>query len=68
MFPVTVLLYPTAVASTPEALFEYPSASVFVSMVKNPEYREAVKHRQLAVKDSRLIRMAPLSVGENFGE
>ena len=47
---------------------EYPSAGAFVSMVKDPDYREAVKHRQIAVKDSRLIRMAPLSVGENFSE
>ena len=47
---------------------EYPSAGAFVSMVKNPDYREAMKHRQLAVLDSRLIRMAPLSSGKNFSE
>ena len=47
---------------------EYPSAGAFVSMVKDPEYREAMKHRQIAVRDSRLIRMAPLSSGENFSE
>ena len=47
---------------------EYPSAGAFVSMVKDPDYREAMKHRQLAVKDSRLIRMAPLSSGKNFSE
>ena len=47
---------------------EYPSAGAFVSMVKNPDYREAMKHRQLAVRDSRLIRMAPLSSGKNFSE
>jgi len=27
-----------------------------------------MKHRQLAVLDSRLIRMAPLSSGKNFSE
>lgn len=47
---------------------EYPSPGAFVSMVKDPEYREAMKHRQLAVRDSRLIRMAPLSSGKNFSE
>lgn len=46
---------------------EYPSVDAFVSMIKDPEYREAMVHRQAAVKDSRLIRMEPLSAGENFG-
>ncbi|MFZ0459602.1 MAG: DUF1330 domain-containing protein, partial [Rhodoplanes sp.] len=30
-------------------------------------YREAVKHRQAAVQDSRLIRLAPLAGGAGFG-
>ena len=47
---------------------EYPSIGAFVSMVKDPDYRKAMKHRQIAVKDSRLIRMAPLSSGKNFSE
>ena len=47
---------------------EYPNAEAFVSMVKDPDYREAVKHRQISVQDSRLIRMAPLSSGKNFSE
>ena len=42
---------------------EYPNTEAFVSMVKDPDYREAVKHRQISVQDSRLIRMAPLSNG-----
>lgn len=46
---------------------EYPSVDAFVSMIKDPEYREAMLHRQAAVKDSRLIRMEPLGVGEGFG-
>ena len=33
-----------------------------------PIYREAVKHRQAAVDDSRLIRTLPLAPGEGFGE
>ncbi len=47
---------------------EYPNAEAFVSMVTNPDYREAVKHRQISVQESRLIRMAPLSSGKNFSE
>jgi uncharacterized protein (DUF1330 family) len=48
---------------------EYPGAGAFLAMVTDPEYRELVKHRQAAVADSRLIRMAPVSaMGEGFGE
>ncbi|WP_398464492.1 DUF1330 domain-containing protein [Tardiphaga sp.] len=47
---------------------EYPSVDAFVQMLRDPVYREAVKHRQAAVEDSRLIRTAPLPIGENFGE
>ena len=46
----------------------YPNTEAFVSMVKDPDYREAVKHRQISVQDSRLIRMAPQSNGKNFSE
>jgi uncharacterized protein (DUF1330 family) len=46
---------------------EYPSTDAFVSMIKDSEYREAMVHRQAGVSDSRLIRMNPLPVGENFG-
>jgi len=45
---------------------EYPEPEAFVQMIKDPEYREAVKHRQASVQDSRLIRMAPQSVGQGF--
>lgn len=47
---------------------EYPSVSAFVEMIRDPLYREAVKHRQAAVEDSRLIRLKPLTPGETFGE
>lgn len=47
---------------------EYPSVAAFVEMIRDPVYREAVKHRQASVEDSRLIRMAPLVPGANFGE
>jgi len=47
---------------------EYPSVAAFVEMIRDPVYREAVKHRQAAVEDSRLIRLAPLKPGRGFGE
>jgi uncharacterized protein (DUF1330 family) len=47
---------------------EYPSVAAFVEMIRDPAYREAVKHRQAAVLDSRLIRLAPASAGSGFGK
>ena len=47
---------------------EYPSASGFLAMVTDPEYRELVRHRTAGVEDSRLIRLAPMTPGEGFGE
>ncbi len=47
---------------------EYPSGRAFIDMIRDPVYREAVKHRQAAVADSRLVRMAPGKPGEGFGE
>lgn len=46
----------------------YPNAGAFLEMVTDPVYRQAVKHRQAAVLDSRLIRMSPLTPGALFGE
>jgi uncharacterized protein (DUF1330 family) len=46
---------------------EYPSVEAFVEMIRDPVYREAVKHRQAAVEDSRLIRLAPGAAGIGFG-
>lgn len=46
---------------------EYPSVDAFVAMIRDPLYREAVKHRQAAVADSRLIRLAPGIAGAGFG-
>ena len=47
---------------------EYPGVAAFVEMIRDPVYREAVKHRQAAVEDSRLIRHAVLAAGKTFGE
>ena len=47
---------------------EYPSVQAFVEMIRDPVYREAVKHRQAAVgENSRLIRLAPGAAGIGFG-
>ena len=45
----------------------YPTVAAFVSMIRDAVYREAVKHRQAAVEDSRLIRLAPGAAGVGFG-
>jgi hypothetical protein len=47
---------------------QYPSGQAFIDMIRDPVYREAVKHRQAAVVDSRLIRLAPATPGALFGE
>ncbi len=46
---------------------QYPTVAAFVEMIRDPVYREAVKHRQAAVEDSRLIRLAPGAAGIGFG-
>jgi uncharacterized protein (DUF1330 family) len=47
---------------------EYPSSAAFMEMVRDPQYREHVKHRTAGVADSRLLRLAPLTPGDGFGE
>jgi uncharacterized protein (DUF1330 family) len=47
---------------------EYPSSDAFIEMVRDPEYREFVKHRTAGVADSRLLRLALVTPGEGFGE
>jgi uncharacterized protein (DUF1330 family) len=47
---------------------EYPTASAFLAMITHPSYRDAVKHRQAAVEDSRLIRTGSLIPGAAFGQ
>ncbi len=46
---------------------QYPDVAAFVAMIRDPVYREAVKHRQAAVEDSRLIRLAAVAPREGFG-
>jgi uncharacterized protein (DUF1330 family) len=44
----------------------YPTAGAFLEMITDPDYRTAVKHRQAAVLDSRLIRTAEVDGGGGF--
>lgn len=47
---------------------EYPSVDAFVAMLRDPEYHRAVRHRQAAVADSRLVRLRPGIPGATFGQ
>ena len=47
---------------------EYPNVGAFVSMIKDPDYRKAMEHRQIAVRTSRLIRTGLLDMGANFAD
>ncbi len=66
--PDAVLTGPTDEHWDLAFIAEYPGAGAFLTMITDPAYREHVKHRTAAVHDSRLIRMAPLTPGEGFGE
>ncbi|MEM7060667.1 MAG: DUF1330 domain-containing protein [Pseudomonadota bacterium] len=44
----------------------YPNAAAFIAMQFDPDYQAAVKHRQAAVFDSRLIRLGVMDLGDNF--
>lgn len=62
-----MLIGPTAERWDECFIAEYPAVAAFVEMLRDPVYREAVKHRQAAVLDSRLIRLAPKPGGAGFG-
>ena len=65
--PETVLIGPSDEAWDIAFIARYPSASAFLEMVMDPAYQAIVFHRQAAVADSRLIRMADLGDGATFG-
>lgn len=45
---------------------EYPSVASFAEMLRDPGYRSAMEHRQAAIADSRLVRLAPVEAGLGF--
>jgi len=66
--PELILIGPQEEAWDLAFIAEYPSVAAFVAMLRDPDYRRAVRHRQAAVADSRLIRMQPAKPGAGFGE
>lgn len=66
--PQVMVTGPQAEAWDLAFIAEYPTSAAFMEMVRDPEYRECVRHRSAAVADSRLLRLAPTTPGEGFGE
>ncbi|NWG52462.1 MAG: DUF1330 domain-containing protein [Hydrogenophilaceae bacterium] len=66
--PALMLIGPQDEAWDIAFIAEYPRAQAFIDMLRDPVYREAVKHRTAAVEDSRLLRLSPLAPGAIFGE
>ncbi len=44
----------------------YPTAQAFIDIIKDPAYQRAVRHRNAAVLDSRLIRCSEEKPGRTF--
>ena len=65
--PECLLIGPTEEQWDIAFIARYPSAGAFLEMVTDEHYRSIVHHRQLAVADSRLLRMADLDVLAGFG-
>ena len=66
--PEVMVTGPRAEAWDLAFIAEYPTSRAFIEMVRDPEYRELVQHRTAGVADSRLLRLAPVTPGEGFGE
>ena len=66
--PQVMVTGPTDEAWDLAFIAEYPTSGAFLEMVRDPDYRELVKHRSAGVADSRLLRLAPVTPGEGFGE
>lgn len=65
--PELMLIGPEAMTWHIAFIARYPNAGAFMEMVTDPDYRQAVKHRQAAVEDSRLLRCAELAGDTVFG-
>lgn len=66
--PELMLIGPTDKRWDVVFVARYPNADAFLEMVTDPDYQVAVKHRQAAVLDSRLIRTAEVDMGEGFAD
>ena len=60
------LIGPAAEAWDIAFVAEYPSVAAFAEMIRDPDYRAAMRHRQAAVADSRLVRFAASPPGASF--
>lgn len=65
--PQLVLIGPGDEAWDVAFVARYPTGQAFVDMVRDPDYRAIVHHRQAAVATSRLIRTRPRAAGQGFG-
>ena len=66
--PQVVVTGPRAETWDLAFIAEYPTSRAFIEMIRDPQYREFVKHRTAGVADSRLLRLAPVTPGKGFGE
>lgn len=66
--PELMLIGPQEEAWDIAFIAEYPTGQAFIDMLRDPVYREAVKHRTAGVADSRLLRLEPGEPGAEFGE
>ena len=64
--PQCLLIGPAGESWDIAFIARYPTAAAFLEMVTDEDYRQAVKHRQAAVEDSRLLRMGESGAGESF--
>ena len=64
--PEQVVIGPTDERWDIAFIARYPSAAAFLDMVTDADYKLAVVHRQAAVDDSRLIRIAELPPTDEF--
>ena len=64
--PEVVLIGPSDERWDTAFVARYPTATAFLEMVTDAEYRRAVVHRQAAVATSRLIRTLPRAVGSRI--
>lgn len=65
--PMAVLIGPDDETWHAAFIARYPTAHAFLEMLADPDYKDAVIHRQAAVQTSRLIRCEPRAAGGGFG-
>lgn len=65
--PELMLIGPEAEAWDLAFIAQYPTGQAFIDMIRDADYQRAAVHRTAAVRDSRLIRLAPGEAGAGFG-